>query len=169
MAQLLFQTAEGIDKDLLSYIENKAQVFRQFDKYTNENILDIEALNPAVQDYLENVFAKEESDIHAEGFAPQAISVSEFALSFEQGKALEGKIVLLGWWKRFKEKIRRIFCTVVGSIGGEDGFDWKTIISAVLVALIPAFASGVPAIALPVVVALVASLMKYGYDSICPA
>jgi hypothetical protein len=46
--------------------------------------------------------------------------------------------------------------------------DIKDIIKNVLLALIPIFASGFPAAVLPIVIGLVAYLIKYGIEKTCP-
>jgi hypothetical protein len=115
-------------------------------------------LNPEVQQFLSEEFTESE-----EGTLPEM-----FNLNFNESKAIAAKAFLFGRWKRLKEKIRKIFCQVTGGLGDGD-ISWKDIISGVLLALIPAFASGIPALVLPIVIALVASLMKFGYSKVCPA
>lgn len=161
MAQVLFNTAEALTNDWLTYIENEARALSQSDEFTINSYADRELLNPEVQAYLQHEFSPEAHALE---------SASGFALSFDQNKALAGKASLFGFWRSLKEKVRKVFCFVVGGVIDEEGdLDWKEIIKLVLVALLPVFAGGIPAIILPIIIALIASLMKYGYASVCPA
>ena len=69
-----------------------------------------------------------------------------------------------------REKVKQIFCKVVGELGKDQSLDLKTIIKAVLLALIPALAATtcLMAVALPIVVSLAAMLIKYGVGKVCP-
>ena len=49
-----------------------------------------------------------------------------------------------------------------------EGVDIKDVVKTVLVALIPVFATGVPAALLPLIIGFVAYLMKYGVEKVCP-
>lgn len=171
MAQVLFNAAEGVTNDWLTYIENEARALSQSDEFTINSYADRELLNPEVQAYLQHEFSLGDQG-QEDGFAKAHAleSASGFALSFDQNKALAGKASLFGFWRRLKEKVRKVFCFVVGGVIDEEGdLDWKEIIKLVLVALLPVFAGGIPAIILPIIIALIASLMKYGYASVCPA
>jgi len=66
---------------------------------------------------------------------------------------------------RLKEKIQKIFCETVN---GLDVGKPEDIIKGVLLALIPAFTGGLPAVLLPIVIGLVALLLKKGFAAVCP-
>ena len=69
-------------------------------------------------------------------------------------------------FRKLKTKVKQIFCNVVHGIGE---LDTKDILKAVLLALIPAFAGGLLAAIVPIVIGLVAYLLKYGIEKTCPA
>ena len=58
----------------------------------------------------------------------------------------------------------------MGELGKDQSLDLKTIIKAILLALIPALAAttGLMAVALPIVVSLAATLIKYGVGKVYP-
>lgn len=172
MAQLLFPSEDAITNDWLTYIEQEAKSLAQSDEFTIENYADRELLNPEVKAYLLATYSVEDN-------APDDVAYTKdinfdiqgqesVALSFEQNRALSGQATLFGWWKRIKEVVRKVFCEVAATISGDGDIDWKDTIKLILVALIPAFGSGVPAIVLPILIALLAALMKYGYNKVCP-
>lgn len=156
MAQSLFSSQDTITQDWLLYIENEARGLSQLDDFGIQNYIDRELLNPEVKAYLHDEFSESDGDDSAAGLY---LSFTESSAAAQAG--------LFGGWRKLKQKIRKIFCDVVGSFSGD--IDWKDIIKAVLVALIPAFAGGIPALTLPIIIGLVASLMKYGYNQVCPS
>ncbi|WP_141202023.1 hypothetical protein [Sphingobacterium cellulitidis] len=96
MAKVLYTVEEDISDDLLTYIGNKAQVLRPLDEFTLDSIVDCEVLNPEVQDYVENVFAQANPHLQEEEFTVETPYLTDFALSFEQNKAVLRKVGLLG-------------------------------------------------------------------------
>jgi hypothetical protein len=172
MSQTLFASEEALTPDWLTYIEQEAKSLSQSDEFTIENYADRELLNPDVQSYLMATYTGEEDTaddlVYSKGMNLASLGQTAFALSFEQNGALAGQTKLFGWWKRTKESVRRVFCEVTAEIIGEGKIDWKDIIKAVRVALIPVFAGGIPAIILPIIIALIAAMMKLGYGKVCP-
>ncbi|MGJ1362011.1 hypothetical protein ACR79B_03330 [Sphingobacterium spiritivorum] len=150
----------------MTYIEQEAKSLSQSDEFTINGYADRELLNPEVQAYLQSEFVT--GDYEQEDDFAKAVAASEFALSFDQDKALASKVALFGFWRKLKEKVRKVFCLAIGGIINEGELDWKEIIKLVLVALLPVFAGGIPAIVLPIIIALIASLMKFGYGKVCP-
>lgn len=69
--------------------------------------------------------------------------------------------------EKFKDRIRKVFCKVVGKLD-LDKAGIKGVIQSTLLALIPAFAGGIPAIALPVIIAIIVHFMKKGIKNVCP-
>lgn len=157
MVQTLFTAEPAISDDWLTYLENEAAALSQWDEFSIKNYVDRELLNPEVQEFLENTFAESTEENSAEGLA----------LSFQESILLSGKAFLFGKWKSLKKKVQKIFCSIVGAI--EKEVKWKDILKSLLVALLPVFSGGIPAIVLPIVVALIAALMKFGYGHVCPA
>ena len=176
MADIIFKTPTDITENWLQYIENESRSLAQRDEFAIQNYADREILNPAVQSYLETT-DDDGDDIGGEAFAKSAGNVAMMTTElagFQLNYAQEAQWLALPEWlrfrfRRFKKKVQKIFCAVVGELidGGE--LDVKGIIKAVLLALIPAFASGLPAAVLPIVIGLVAYLLKYGYTKTCPA
>lgn len=170
MAQILFKSEENLTNDWLIYIEQEAHALSQGDEFTIENYADRELLNPEVQEYLLETYRSERNAQEDPEF-PKAVNFHEkatLALSFDQGRVVAGKAALFGFWNRTKQTVRKIFCEVTATLVGDENIDWKDTIRLILIALIPAFASGIPAIILPIVIALLAALMKYGYGKVCP-
>jgi hypothetical protein len=158
MAQILFKNEADISNDWLFYIQNEAKSLAQRDDFAIQNYLDREIFNPEVQSYLA-------SDNAATMF--NAINETEtLHLNLTEGMKAN---FLPDWlrprFRKLKTKVKQIFCNVVHGIGE---LDTKDIIKAVLLALIPAFASGLPAAILPILIGLVAYLLKYGIERTCP-
>jgi hypothetical protein len=159
MAQILFQNQNDVSNDWLFYIENEAKSLAQRDDFAIQNYIDREMYNPETQSYLasENVATLLNATSETESLH----------LNLVEGM----KANLLPDWlrprfRKLKTKVKQIFCNVVHGIGE---LDTKEIIKAVLLALIPAFAAGFPAAVLPIVIGLIAYLIKYGIERTCPA
>jgi hypothetical protein len=159
MTQILFSTQNDVSNDWLFYIENEAKSLAQRDEFAITNYIDRELFNPEVKTFLAS----------NEGQA--------FVNSVNEGEGLTLNLIeemysksIIDWlrprFRKLKVKIRQIFCNVVAGIGE---IDVKSIISAVLLALIPAFATGLPAAVLPIIIGLIAYLIKYGIEKTCPA
>ncbi len=158
MAQILFNTVDDVNNNWLFYIENEAKSLAQRDGFAILNYLDREIFNPEMEEYLSSDDLPSSLDEFDEGDS----------LSFNLTEGM--KLNLFPEWlkrkfKKLKAMVKRIFCQVVLGIGD---LDTKSIISAVLLALIPAFATGLPAAVLPIVIGLVAYLLKFGIEQTCP-
>lgn len=157
--EILFENEGQITKEWLEYLELEASALAESSTELEiDSYVDRELLNPQFADYLS---LKEVDDIildvKDDDFEPIALNAMAMHKAF--GNPNFGK------FKKLKRKIRKIFCEVTKDI---NGMDWKTLIGAVLVALIPVFASGIPALLLPLIVGIVAQLMKKGYNAVCP-
>ncbi|MFT3920493.1 hypothetical protein [Cloacibacterium sp.] len=176
MADIIFKTKDDVTDSWVQYIENESRSLAQRDEFAIQNYADREILNPAVQSYLETI-DDDGDDIVGEAFAKSAGNVAMMTTElegFQLNYAQEVQWLALPEWLRFrfrriKKKVQKIFCAVAGELidGGE--LDIKGIIKAVLLALIPAFASGLPAAVFSIIIGLVAYLLKYGYTKTCPA
>jgi len=159
MSQILFKNEADISNDWLFYIENEAKSLSQRDDFAIQNYLDREIFNPEMKSYLAS---------DAVGRMLDAVNGTE-TLNLNLVEGLKAN-VLPDWlrprFRKLKTKVKQIFCNVVHGIGE---LDTKDIIKAVLLALIPAFAGGLLAAIVPIVIGLVAYLLKYGIEKTCPA
>lgn len=158
MAQVLFQNPSDVNNEWLFYIENEAKSLAQREGFAINNYLDREIFNPEMEAYLSSGNLPANLDEFDDG--------DPLSLNLTEGM----KLNLFPEWlrrrfRKLKSMVRKVFCQVVRGIGE---LDTKAIISAVLLALIPAFAAGLPAAVLPIVIGLVAYLLKYGIDRTCP-
>lgn len=162
MSEFLITNESDIDDSLLFYIENEAHALSSRDEMAIDNYADRELFNPSMRNYLSS-----EQAINL--LSAEDDRMERLSLNFVQ--EIRETAMLPDWlrfrFRRLKRKIKQIFCRIVREISGE--FDWKTIIKAVLIALIPIFGGGIPAIAAPIIVWLLARLFKYGIDQTCPA
>jgi hypothetical protein len=159
MSQLIFKDKSDITAKLLFYAGNEAESLSQKTEFDIHNYLDSEVFNPDMDDYLSLESMQEHLDLEVD-------EKSDLSLNLKEGvavKKLPKSFVLK--FRKFKAKVRKIFCQVVRGI---KDLDPQEIIKAVLLALIPAFAGGVAAAALPVVIGLVAYLIRFGIDKTCP-
>ncbi len=149
-----------IGDDLLEYIKNEAQKLANQSEFEINNYMDSEVLNPAVRSYL-GINYKDQNF---------AFELTDLSLSFKENRLLMSSDANLGgWFKNLKETVRKVLCKIVGALGADEEFDWKDIIKTILIALIPLLAGGVyAAVITPILIALIAKLIKYGYNSVCP-
>jgi hypothetical protein len=163
MSQILFKSEVDVTDEWSFYIENEARSLAQRDRFAIENYADREATNPEMIAYLNSA---ETQDLQDNSDDNASFDTKMMRLSFaESAQTLRFPSWLRFRFNRLKKKVQRVFCQVVRGIGA---VDVKTIIGAVLVALIPAFGGGVAALLLPLIIALVASLLKFGLDATCP-
>ncbi|SOE19665.1 hypothetical protein SAMN06298216_0168 [Spirosomataceae bacterium TFI 002] len=152
---------------ILPYLESRAvamSLSSDFDGF--DRMLEAEYLNPDMQDFLSKegfledeieLNIKEFSSLNSLFFVDSINSYSIDKMKFKRG------------FKKLKKKIHQAFCAVIGDIDWSQ-FDTKAIIRLVIIAIIPALgaAAGLPIIVLPIIIALVASLIKYGIGKVCP-
>jgi len=158
MNQVLFKNEVEITKRWLFYIENEASALMQRDGFAIQNYSDRELFNPDMEDYLSTDEAGDAVDAFHDTESLNLNLIEEIRTN-----AVPTKVRLR--FRKLKTKIKQVFCDVVHSI---EGLDTKGIIKAVLIALIPAFATGIPALVLPIIIAMVAYLLKYGIEKTCP-
>lgn len=159
MDKILFKNQNDVSNDWLFYIENEAKSLAQRDDFAINNYIDREIYNPETQNYL--------SSDSAIAFINSTIEEESLHLNLIEGQKAN---FLPDWirprFRKLKRKIKEIFCRIVNDIGE---LYTKGIIKAVLLALIPAFATGFPAAVLPIIVGLIAYLIKFGIERTCPA
>jgi hypothetical protein len=161
MSDFLLKNEMEITDKLLFYIESEAKSLSERDGTAIYNYIDREIFSPFMEEYLQTENAVLDLNDELE-------EMNSLQLNYIQ--SIKEKSILPEWlrfrFRRLKRKVKRVFCLVVRGIEGD--LDWKNIIKMVLLALIPAFASGIPAIVLPIIIGLLAYLIKYGLDKTCP-
>ncbi|MEQ9265137.1 MAG: hypothetical protein RLN81_07955 [Balneolaceae bacterium] len=165
MSEILFKSEEDITDDWIFYIENEAKSLAEREKFNIENYIDRNLFNPDIQHLISSKnFDKtlEKSDLETDFMFQEtnfAFKLSEQSIQKDLSESLKLN------FQKLRSKVKKIFCNVVR---GMENLDGKEIIKAVLIALIPAFASGIPALVLPILIGLIAYLFKYGIDKTCP-
>lgn len=157
MSNIIFKTEADVTQDWVDYIANEAnaEAFALTDQFSIENYIDRETLNPLVVSFL-NENKPELDNISNEANKKLSLNLYEnMTISREIKGAFSG----------LKEKIRRTLCYILGE--SIEGLDIKELIKRLLIALIPAFGAGVPFIVMPIVIGLVAMLIKYGLNYVC--
>lgn len=156
-----FQTESDITGQWVDYYAAQAQTLAQQDERSIRGYIDREILNPDMQELLKEA-------------APKMMTLADDDPDMElvlDTAGITAKSAIGDWLRRtfgsMKKKVRRIFCDVVGELNKDGNINLKDIIKTVLLALIPAFTTGIPAAVLPVVVGLAALLLKYGYEHVC--
>jgi len=158
MSQSLFKNEVDITPEWLFYIENESISLSQRDEFAIQNYMDREVFNPEMRGFLSK---------------PDVLTVLDEELEMElmslNLKEDLMKLSLPDWirprYRKLKRKIKRVFCEVVTAL---EDLDTKAIIKAVILALIPLFATGLPAAVLPILIGLMAYLWKYGISKACP-
>jgi hypothetical protein len=152
-------TKETAQVDWATYIENQANSMSALDNSKIEAYVDHEVFNPDVSTLLNS----------QEGIEFISDTDDEDDMLKLFGDSYKAMLARPDWliprFRRLKKKVRKVFCKVARSI---EGLDTKAIIKAVLIALIPMFASGLPAALLPILIGLVALLIKNGINNVCP-
>jgi hypothetical protein len=160
MKTIHFTKENGVPDDWAAYVENEAQAISRLDDFEIDNYADRQLYNPDMQAFLADMSEKEGVTTAAD----EPVLILSFAESRSQAVALFG-----AKFRRLKRKIREILCKVVNDLAGDGDLNWKDIIKLVLVALIPALGGGpLSLIVLPIVISLVAKLIKRGLEAVCP-
>lgn len=161
MAQILFQNPSDVNNEWLFYIENEAKSLAQRDDFAIQNFIDREIYNPEVMAFLESTeFSEITSNFEDGDFDDLKLNLIE---------DLKSRTIKEGTkrgFKKLKRKIKRVFCDVVRTI---EDVDSKGIIRAMLLALFPFFAGGIPVLLLPIIIGIIAYLIKRGFEAVCPA
>lgn len=160
MKREFFKANEKIPDDWAAYIENEAMSLSKQEDFDIDNYADREILNPNFQSYLQELKLAGEMD---DAVMAEPLSLSFMESRFEAASLLGGKL------KRLKNKIRESLCKILADLGGDGELNWKDIIKAVLIALIPALGGAtLSIIVLPILISLTAKLIKRGFDAVCP-
>jgi hypothetical protein len=159
MLQILFKNEADISGDWLFYIENEAKALAQREDFAIQNYVDREIFNPEVQKLLDSD-AMEALLKDISGGKPLHLGLAE-----------ERKAKFLPDWlrprfRKLKKKIKNTFCDVMQNAVKES--DTKDLIKATILALIPSFGTGLPAAVLPILIGLLAYLLKHGIKKTCP-
>jgi hypothetical protein len=156
-----FRNQTDVTANWVSYVAQEARSLSALDDTQINSYADRQINNPEVQAYLKS----QQGD--AELLKAGKAQSGHLALGADaEGLSLHWPDWLKNLFGGLKAKIKKIFCaTVKGIQAGK----LEDIIKAVLLALIPAFASGLPAVVLPIVISLTALLLKNGYAKVCPA
>lgn len=160
MNKEFFQPGEAIPDDWASYIENEAMSLSKQEDFAIDNYADREILNPNFQQFLNEMkLPPANNDL----MIAEPLSLSFMESRFEAASVFGGKL------RRLKNKIREILCRILSELAGDGEIDWKDIIKMVLVALIPALGGGpLSLIVLPILISLIAKLIKRGFEAVCP-
>lgn len=158
MATYLLKNEEDITDNHLFYIENESHSLFSMSEIDIQNYMDREIDNPELIKFLDEENITSILDSEPE---PDQDDLILNSIQKNRIKNLIRKIK----FKKLKNKIKKIICK---AIQGIDGLEPKEIIGSILVALIPAFGAGIPAILLPFIIGFVALILKYGIEYVCP-
>jgi hypothetical protein len=172
------KSVDDLSDDNIAYLSGIANTLStNNDDFSIQNFGDTAITNPQAKTALQSDAAR----AFVQGAEPYNAAADVFkfsggsnnmALSLEQENIMRSMAPLGigGLFSGLKQKVRRIFCQIVGALNGDSTLDAKKIIKAVLTALIPAIgaAAGLLPIAITIVVSLAAMLLKYGVGRVCP-
>ncbi|MBN8837410.1 MAG: hypothetical protein J0I09_09135 [Sphingobacteriia bacterium] len=160
MTPTIINEENQITDDLLEYINNEAHKLSSKEQFEIDNYLDSEVLNPEIQGYLRDTYQGSSA----------SYQMATLSLSFHENRLLLANDAAMGgWFGNLKETVRKIFCKIISAIDITGTIDWKQIIKAVLIGLIPVLGGGIyVTIITPFLIAFIAKLLKYGLDAVCP-
>lgn len=158
MGTYLIKIQKDITDNHLFYIENEAKSLISLSEFDIQNYMDREINNPELIEFIEddNIALTLDSEPDPDE--------DELVLTTLEKNFIVNAIRRIRF-KKLKNRIRKIICKAIRDI---KDLDPKEIIGAILIALIPAFGAGIPAILLPFIVGFVALILKYGVDYVCP-
>lgn len=156
-----FQTADQFNSNWQFYLENEVKELANRDEFSIEHYADSEIFNPDVQNFImahSGMLTAVPAETH-----------TQLALGFREKRQLRAiGIQIQTGFGQLKAWLKKVICELLGSIDWESK-STKEIISLVVLTLIPYLAAtgGLPAALLPIVIAVIAKIMKQGIDVAC--
>jgi hypothetical protein len=157
----IFQTAEDFNDNWQFYLENEIKSLANRDDFSIENYGDSEIFNPELTEFIN----QHQSIVNQVDLQPNEY----FALGLREKRQLRRVASHIQTnFKRFKAWLKRLICDLLGSIEWENSSTME-IIRLIIIGLIPFFAAtgGLPAAVLPIVISIVAEILKRGIDLVC--
>ena len=151
-----FTTEADLTTDWIAYVQFKSIELSKSNDFQIESSADVELLRPDIKEFL-NTW-EDDDEI-------EEIGLKSLSLGFEAG-TIASSLKENGKFKKLKEKIRKIACTVLKAIADPDS-NLGDVIAAILAASIAAFSGGLLLILLPLIAAVIAKLLKDGIEAIC--
>jgi len=175
MKGIVFSDPTSVTDEWLEYFNNEVENIKEKSTYEIESYMDKEILNPEVLSLSLNqnsVFTLQDDTL--ELFLPEMqLTLPSSSEAYVTGfntknrEKLDHKLGIIGFFKKLKTKIKRLFCQIVDGLNWEE-MNAKDILKSVLIGLIPFFAGGVGLALTPIVIGLVALLLKKGKEIVCP-
>jgi hypothetical protein len=157
----VFQTAADFNNNWQFYLENEIKDLANRDDFSIDHYADSEIFNPE----LANFINQHQSIVNLVDLQPN----ESFALGLREKRQLSRVTSdVQTKFRKFKAWLKRLICDLLGSINWENSSTIE-IIGLIVVGLIPFFAGsgGLPALLLPIVVSIVAKVLKHGIDAVC--
>jgi hypothetical protein len=154
---------DQITSELLDSIMNEVSNLSELSDSEVEDYMDSDISNPEAQKYLTEMFPDQDTPASHPFSDVQQLESVHFPNPLKY-------FILKIQHRRLKAKVKKVFCTVLKKFVKEDGqkIDWKEVLGAVLIALIPALGGGIfGALVLPIVIGLILQVARRGYSSLC--
>ena len=159
MATTTFANESDITDEWLTYISNEAISLSRLGNFEIENYADREILNPQFGAAL---------DLIPEGELSLIEKNEPLKLSFFESRSADLLFLRRIRLRRAKARMRAVLCRILSALEEVEVIDWKVIIKNVLLALAGAFFGGaLGVILLPILVSLIAMIIKNGLESVC--
>lgn len=157
----VFQTAEDFNDNWQFYLENEIKDLANRDDFSIDHYGDSEIFNPELAAFIN----QHEAIVGLVDFQ----NYDSLALGLREKRQLRRVTSDVQTnFRRFKAWLKRLICDLLGSIDWENSSTIE-IVGLIVVGLIPFFAGsgGLPALLLPIVVSIVAKVLKRGIDAVC--
>jgi hypothetical protein len=158
-----FLSTEHFNAQWQFYTENEVRELANKDVFTIDHYADSEIFNPDIQNFI-----LEYGDLFR---TVSAEMPDAWALGLREKRQLKGmdpQIQLR--FQQLKTWLKQVICELLGSIDWENK-STKEIILLIITTMIPYFAATgglpLPAVILPIMIAVIAKIMKLGVDAVC--
>lgn len=158
-----FLTTEHFNERWQFYTENEVKELANKDTFTIDHYADSEIFNPDIQNFI-----LEYGDLFR---TVSAEMPDTWALGFREKRQLKGidpQVQLR--FQQLKTWLKQVICELLASMDWENK-STKEIITRIITTLIPYFAATgglpLPAVILPIVIAVIAKILKHGVDAVC--
>jgi hypothetical protein len=159
MSKKIVLSKTEVDPSWINYVKIESDALSRFDDYEIENYADRELYNPDMQELLLSI-----DDIDSENF-----DTSSFTISFAEENLAKSLGSMKAKFLRLKGRIRKIICEVFAGFGSGPIPSWEDIIRAILLAIAGSIFAGVMgALLLPIVIAIIAKIIRRGIENVCP-